>query len=458
MSNGLKQSILRSKRLYERALIDPEQLPKYKDYMSTLRKCKRKLKLTYCQNKCVEFRKNGKKMWEMANKINGKINDKTCVIDHLKVDNIKYFTGKDISNQFAKYFSSVGKNFALKTEPSKNPLKDYLNKIPINCTSMFFEPASVNEVSRLISNVKPKNSSGYDDISNKLLKTLHSVIIEPFTEIINRSLQEGSFPDDMKQADTIPLYKAKERFFTTNYWPISLLLTLSKILEKIVYKRMLRFLDCNNIIYNSQYGFREKHSCTDAVMEVSTEILKARENNLNTISVFLDLSKAFDTLDQKILLSKLEIYGMRGTVLNWFESYLINRQLRVKCEVSSENQTQYSKLYDVAFGTPQGSCLGPLLFLLFTSNLYLKIDYCSAILFADDTTLYKSHRNIRYLKWWIEQDLMAISDWFKANRLTLNLGKTVYMFFGNSKCNSKPKLEINQITLEPVEYAKFLGM
>ena len=261
----------------------------------------------------------------MINKINGKINDKSCVIDHLKIDNIKHHTGKEISNQFAKYFSSVGKNFALKTETPKIPLKNYLNKIPSNGTSMFFEPASVEEVSRLINNLKPKNSSGYDDISNKLLKMLHPVIIHPFTEIINRSLQEGIFPDDMKRADTVPLYKAKEQYYTTNYRPISLLLTLSKVLEKIVYKRTVRFLDSNNTIYNSQYGFREKYSCTDTVMELCTEILKARENNLNTISVFLDLSKAFDTLDPKILLSKLEIYGMRGTVLNWFESYLTKR-------------------------------------------------------------------------------------------------------------------------------------
>ena len=149
-------------------------------------------------------------MWDMINKINGKIKDKSCVIDHLKIDNIKLHTGKEISNQFAKYFSSVGKNFALKTETPKNPLKNYLNRIPSNSTSMFFEPASVEEVSRLINNLKPKNSSGYDDISNKLLKMLHLVIIHPFTEIINMSLKEGIFPDDMKRADTVPLYKGKE--------------------------------------------------------------------------------------------------------------------------------------------------------------------------------------------------------------------------------------------------------
>ena len=198
----------------------------------------------------------------------------------------------------------------------------------------------------------------------------------------------------MKRSDTIPLYKRKEKYLTTNYRPISLLLTLSKILEKVVYKRTVKFLDKNCIIYNSQYGFREKHSCIDAVMELTTEILKSKENNLHTASVFLDLSKAFDTLDPKILIKKLEKYGFRGVVRNWFESYLTNRQLRVKCEVAKETKKQYSNLYDVEYGTPQGSCLGPLLFLLFINDLYLNIEHCNAILFADDTTLYKSHRNV----------------------------------------------------------------
>ena len=117
------------------------------------------------------------------------------------------------------------------------------------------------------------------------------------------------------------------------------------MLEKIVYKRTVRFLDRNNIIYNSQYGFREKHSCTDAVMELGTEILKARENNLNTISVFLDLSKAFDTLDPKILLGKLEIYGIRGIVLNWFESYLTKRTTSFTQEKRS--QTNLRNIFPV---------------------------------------------------------------------------------------------------------------
>ena len=194
MSKGLKNSLIKSKKLYERALIDPAVWLKYKEFMVILRKCKRKLKLNYYQNKCNEFRKNGKKMWTLINKINGKINDKMCIIDYLKVNNIKYLMGKDISNQFGKYFSSVGKEFALKIEEPKTPLQNYLDKIQINPECMFFEPASLQEVSNIIQSLKPKNSSGYDDISNKLVKELHPVILKPLTEVINRSLQEGIFP------------------------------------------------------------------------------------------------------------------------------------------------------------------------------------------------------------------------------------------------------------------------
>ena len=226
MSKGLKNSVTKSKKLYERALIDPAVWSKYKEFMTILRKCKRKLKLNYYQNKCNEFRKNGKKMWTLINKINGRINDKTCVIDYLKVNNIKYLSGKDISNQFGKYFSSVGKEFALKIGEPKIPLQNYLERIPINPKCMFFEPVTMQEVSNIIQSLKPKHSSGYDDISNKLIKELHPVILKPLTEVINRSLQEGTFPDDMKRSDTIPLYKTKEKYYTTNYRPISLLLTL----------------------------------------------------------------------------------------------------------------------------------------------------------------------------------------------------------------------------------------
>ena len=172
-----------------------------------------------------------------------------------------------------------------------------------------------------------------------------------------------------------------------------------------MYNRTISFLDKHDLFYNSQYGFRKNHSCSDAIMELTSEILKYKENNIHTASVFIDLSKAFDTLDLSILLYKMSRYGDKMFANEWFESYLKNRKLWVRCCAGYEQETAYSSLYDVEYGAPQGLCLSPLLFLLFTNDLYRNIECCSTILFADDTTVYKGHRNLNYLKWCPESDI-----------------------------------------------------
>ena len=160
---------------------------------------------------------------------------------------------------------------------------------------------------------------------------MHLVITKPLNIAFNKSLEDGVFPISMKDADTVPLFKSKCRQDCNNYRPISRFITLSKILEKIVYKRTIAFLDKHNILFNSQYGFRKKHSCSDTIMELVSEILKNNENGIYTACVFLDLSKAFDMLEPRILLEKMQNYGIRGVPSKWFTSYLSNRKLRVRC-------------------------------------------------------------------------------------------------------------------------------
>ena len=157
----------------------------------------------------------------------------------------------------------------------------------------------------------------------------------------------------MKWADITPLYKSKNKYEKTNYTPISLLLTISKILEKAVYSRTYNFLEQNQILYKSQYGFRSQHSCQDAISELVGKILKNMEEQKYTIAVFIDLSKAFDTLEHKVLFAKLCKYGIRGITLDWFKSYLTNRKLRVKCMSGMTGKMEYSDYYDVDYGTPQ---------------------------------------------------------------------------------------------------------
>ena len=330
-------------------------------------------------------------------------------------------------------------------------------KIPPNDYSIFLTPPSKTEITKLISSLKNKNSSGHDGISNKILKGITESIVEPLNIIFNKSMEEGVFPTEMKKADTVPLYKSKDKDDKNNYRPISLLLTVSKLLEKIMYSKTYNFLTKYNQIYSSQYGFRTGHSCQDAIAELIGEIARNLDEGLYTIGVFLDLSKAFDTLEHEVLFDKLAIYGIRGVALEWYKSYLRNRQLRVKCMVASSSKQEYSDYEQVTYGTPQSSCLGPLLFLIFSNDLFRNLDYCNNLQFADDTTIYKGHRNLRYLIWCIENDLSNLDDWFRAKKLTLNVGKSVHMIFSKKK-NVDTCIKLGDTELPKVEIVKFLGM
>ena len=258
----------------------------------------------------------------MINKITINTRDRSSFVEYLKIDNIQTHNAKEISTEFAKYFSSVGTTYANKIDQYNIDIYTYLIKIRRNQHTIYLTPTSVSEITNLISNLPNKNNKGHDDISNNMLKQLHTSIVHPLTIIFNKSLTEGKFPELMKLADIVPIHKSKEKFLTTNYRPISLLITVSKLLDKVIYKRTYAFLNSTGQLYQSQYGFRAQHSCENAVRELVGEIVKGHEHKKHTVAVFLDLSKAFDTLCHKILLAKLERYGIRGTNLNWFESYL----------------------------------------------------------------------------------------------------------------------------------------
>ena len=274
----------------------------------------------------------------------------------------------------------------------------------------------------------------------------------------DKSLNEGLFPELMKLADISPLFKSKLENDANNYRPISLLLTISKVLEKNVYQRTYTFMETTGQIYNSQYGFRSQHSCENTVSELTSEIVKGLQNGMYTLALFLDLSKAFDTLEHEVLLEKMYRYGIRGSSLNWFKSYLEYRKIRVKCHIASSSRLEYSDYQTVNYGTPQGSCLGPLIFLIFTNDLHQHLNHCASILFADDTTLYKTHRNLNYLKWCIQDNMLTLTDWLRANKLTLNLEKTICLLFQQSGSCKELEINIDTVTIRTSKETKFLGM
>ena len=450
----------KQRKYYKEALKNKDifQWEKYKAYKKFFDRVKHYMRIDYYKNKCVEFKNNSKKLWNMINKISGKNNDKTSIIDYIKVDSIEYYDSLGITNNLCKYFANIGENLASKIPKSKKPINEYLAKIQRNDKSLFLRPTSEHEINKIIDKLPNKNSSGHDNISNILLKKLKAPLLKPLNIVFNQSITSGIFPEQMKLANVFPLHKGKEKFLPTNYRPISLLLTISKVLEKIIYTRTYSFLNESNQLYVSQYGFRNNHSCENAVSELVGHILKQREQNESTACVFLDLSKAFDTIKHDVLLKKLETYGIRGTALDWFESYLTNRKIKVKCTVTSSGKTEFSNEEPVKVGTPQGSCLGPLIFLIFNNDLHKVMENCSAILFADDTTLYISSKNTTYLKWCIEHDISLLLDWFRANKLTLNLSKTQFLLFKTHANVKSFKIEIQDIIIHPSNNCKFLGI
>ena len=302
-----------------------------------------------------------------------------------------------------------------------------------------------------------KTSTGYDGLSNKLLKSLKPSILMPLAIIFNQSMTQGVFPTAMKESVVVPLFKSQSTEILNNYRPISLLITVSKILEKLIYKRTYNFLSKTDQLFVSQYGFRQNHSCNDAVNELSMQIIKNLEEDKYTVSIFLDLSKAFDTLDHAILLEKMSRYGIRGHTNSWFRSYLENRT--IKCKLTDElGRKIISNAYDLNFGTLQGSCLGPLLFLIFINDLHRHIENCRAILFADDTTIYQGSKHPKYLKWCIEEDLKKLDDWFKANKLTLNLNKSQMLIFKSPGKLFAESISLAGSELKRLKVAKFLGI
>ena len=285
-----------------------------------------------------------------------------------------------------------------------------------------------------------------------LVKDIIDTIVIPFTHICNQSFSTGIFPSAMKTAKVIPIYKSGDKHQFTNYRPISLLSQFSKILEKLFVTRLDSFIEKHQLLSSHQYGFRTNRSTMMAATELVEAISTNTENGEYTVGVFIDLKKAFDTINHEILLNKMERYGIRGVAQAWLKSYLKDRQQFVHMNNIDSN------LQKISHGVPQGSVLGPKLFIMYINDLCNVMTQLKCVLFADDTSLYASGTDLGQLLQVVERELQILKDWFDVNKLSLNLTKTKYLIFTNKKINSPVKLSINMIEIERVYEYKFLGL
>ncbi len=272
---------------------------------------------------------------------------------------------------------------------------------------------SVAETLAQLNNLNERKGPGHDSVSPKLLKRCSNVFAEPLAHIVNLSYSTGHVPDILKVAKIIPIYKKSEPYLPSNYRPISILSVLHKILEKLTYSRLYKFLTKYDILFQYQFGFRQQHSTVMALIEIVDRIRTTADAGSAVAGLYVDLSKAFDTVDHVKLLYKLEHYGIRGLPLKWFESYLKNRK-----QYTSVNGVK-SSLSTVQYGVPQGSVLGPLLFLIYVNDINNCVDkqYAEIRLFADDTNVFITEKDPLQLKRKAELTLSSLLMWFSANTL-----------------------------------------
>ena len=431
-----------------------------KVYNSILKKSIKEAKILYYSETFEKYKSDMKNTWKHISHLLNKSNKRNSVVKQIVKNGCTINDPVAMANCFNTFFANIGHTLASKIDTNnKKPYGSYLDKA-IN-TSFDFDLITQEDTSKLINSMKNKDSTGHDGISVKLLKFLSPALIPSLTLIINQSLLTGIFPDQLKIAKVIPLYKKENPEIVDNYRPVSLLNAFSKVFERAAYNQLYNYFKTNNLFYKNQYGFRDLHSTELASLELIDRVLNDLDAKNNPITVFMDLSKAFDTLDHNILIHKLKYYGVNGTALAWFSSYLTNRNQYV------ELNSVKSSLLPIKTGVPQGSILGPLLFLIYMNDIPQASSYFDFILFADDTSL-KSFINTRisnitknHISYSINLELAKVNDWLAVNKLSLNVKKTKFMVFHTTQKNILPyvpELEIGGVSIDRVSNFNFLGL
>ena len=409
-------------------------------------------KLHY-QNYFTENAKDIKKTWSgIKNIINIQSSNKSQPTSIL-VNKVVETDPTKIAEGFNGYFASIAGKLQQNIFPGNSNFAKYLSR-PLD-NNFLFKSADPSEIIYIIDSIENSKSTGPHSIPTDILKLIKNNICLPLKEIINMSFATGVYPELLKIAKVIPIFKNKgDQLLVANYRPICLLSNVNKIFEKLVYSRVFSFLNLHNCIYEFQFGFRANHSTNHALFSLTEIIREALDNSYFACGIFIDLQKAFDTVDHTILLKKLDHYGIRGLANNWFNSYLTNRKQFVSINGFNSNKQLMN------YGVPQGSVLGPLLFLVYINDLHKAIKYSTVHHFADDTNLLVVGKDIFKIQKQINRDLKFLCTWLRANKISLNASKTELIIFRDprKKLTHEVNIKINGTKLVPCKFVKYLGI
>ena len=421
MTTGLLISRRNKILLHKTALVTNthDNWTTYRNYRNLFNKTIRASKKLHYESKLATNAKNPKKTWDILKELTtGKTTHNN--IDKISADNQIITDRNAMAEEFNKFFASAGRKVYQSVQPTTKQPCDYIPDKDIH--PLNFSNISEGLVVQTIDNMDPKTSQDASGISMKMIKFLKLELAKPLAHLFTLSVTTGVFPSKLKTSRTIPIFKAGDNTSCDNYRPISLLSSISKILEKIVACSLVDHLELNNLIYSNQYGFLRNRSTVHSLLHLTNKISRDLNDKKFVLGIFLDLRKAFDCVSHDILLAKLKKLGINDIALTWFTSYLSDRQ---QC-VDIDGHISLPLLIDIS--VLQGSILGPILFLCFINDLHLSTDMLT-LLFADDTIGLDSDTDIQTLINRANTELQKLANWLRANRMAANISKTKYIIF-----------------------------
>lgn len=454
ITTGLKKCSKRKRdMLWEyRKSPNPENKNKLKTYTNRLKHIIKQTQKAQNSHFIDTSENKSKATWSIINK--QKLNNPKEGISSIMIGNKVINSPEQIAESFNEYFINLIQ--------SQNDI-NYNNTLTYNRTSnsIFMIPTIPADIIKIIHSLKNTNSTGYDDITTKVIKATSTIIAPILSHIINSCIEKGVFPEILKISVIKPMFKKGDRQDPSNYRPIALIPVFSKIFEKILHTSIYSFLETNKILIDEQYGFRKNKSVNAAIYALVEHVLINMDNRTPVVALFMDMSKAFDHVSHKILINKLEKCGIRGNILELVKSYLTNRQ-QFTCinKISPSTKTEIiytSELRECLFGVPQGGVLAPLFFIVYINDMP-KIINNPMILFADDSTILFKSQNDEIFEKEINDNLNDIITWLNENNLKINLEKTNYISFEQRTNHKKPDIRYGDKNIRETDHTKFLGI
>lgn len=403
----------------------------YRRLKSWYRKMIKEKKADSVSHKIMASSNITKTVWQIVNA--NRTSRNKGVASNLKIRDSNNILVQDplcVANTFNKFFLNVANDLDSLSFSSNKRLAPSVSQ------TFFLTPVTKQELVGIITSLKAKSSAGIDGISSRLLRECYEFLVEPLVYLINSSFLSGSFPDVLKSSTVTPLHKKGQSDLLDNFRPISIISSFSKVIEKAIHNRVIDFFEKHNVIFQHQYGFTKGRATVDAMFHLTNEVVSALDSGCFATSAFIDLSKAFDLVDHKVLLEKLHRMGIRGVPWSWFESYLYQRRQVVKVPFVDDSNVLRQGFSDediIQRGVPQGSVLGPLLFLIFVNDIGLGINHSDVCLFADDTSLTVVEKSRESMEMQLFVEANSLLEWFAMNRLQVNATKTALLDFSISK-------------------------